>query len=120
MGWEVRRATTADAEEIARVNVASWRAAYRGLVPDAVLDRMDPAGRTAHLGTGAGHAVHQAGVAHLAASGFRHAVLWVFADNPSSHAFYRAHGWQPDGATRQQPVGDAVLPVLRFARALRP
>lgn len=175
MGWEVRRATPADADEIARVNVASWRTAYRGLVPGAVLDGMDPAARIpgwrratdqpepsalfvavvpgtaavaayclvaaarteddrlgavptgelvaiyadpAHLGAGAGHAVHEAGVARLAGSGFRHAVLWVFADNPSSHAFYRAHGWQPDGATRQQPIGDVVLPVVRFARGL--
>jgi ribosomal protein S18 acetylase RimI-like enzyme len=34
----VRDAAIADARGIARVNVASWRAAYRGLIDDAVLD----------------------------------------------------------------------------------
>jgi hypothetical protein len=34
---ELRNATPADARAIAAVNVASWRAAYRGLMPDDVL-----------------------------------------------------------------------------------
>ena len=36
----IREATAADAEAIARVRVASWRAAYRGVIDDAWLDRM--------------------------------------------------------------------------------
>jgi L-amino acid N-acyltransferase YncA len=34
----VRRATAADAEAIAVVHVDSWRAAYRGIVPEPILD----------------------------------------------------------------------------------
>jgi ribosomal protein S18 acetylase RimI-like enzyme len=34
---ELRNATPSDAGAIAAVNVASWRAAYRGLMPDEVL-----------------------------------------------------------------------------------
>jgi ribosomal protein S18 acetylase RimI-like enzyme len=34
----VRPATAADAERIAQVHVESWRTAYRGLVPQAILD----------------------------------------------------------------------------------
>jgi ribosomal protein S18 acetylase RimI-like enzyme len=34
---ELRDATPADARAIAAVNVASWRVAYRGLIPDDVL-----------------------------------------------------------------------------------
>jgi GNAT superfamily N-acetyltransferase len=34
----IRVATVEDAEAIARVQVASWHAAYRGLMPDAILD----------------------------------------------------------------------------------
>jgi GNAT superfamily N-acetyltransferase len=34
----IRRAAPADARAIAAVHVASWRVAYRGIVPDAVLD----------------------------------------------------------------------------------
>lgn len=37
----VREAIRADAGAVARVQVASWRAAYRGIVPDDFLDGMD-------------------------------------------------------------------------------
>jgi len=37
----IRRAMASDADAIARVRVAAWRAAYRGLMPDAFLDRAD-------------------------------------------------------------------------------
>jgi GNAT superfamily N-acetyltransferase len=37
----VRPATAVDARAIAEVHVASWRAAYGGLVPDDVLERLD-------------------------------------------------------------------------------
>ena len=36
----IRPATPEDARPIAEVHVASWRAAYRGLLPDAYLDRL--------------------------------------------------------------------------------
>jgi GNAT superfamily N-acetyltransferase len=36
----IRAAVPADAAEIARVHVASWRAAYRGLLPDRYLERL--------------------------------------------------------------------------------
>jgi len=39
-GAVVRAAVPADAAAIARVQVASWRDAYRGIVPDAFLDGM--------------------------------------------------------------------------------
>lgn len=39
----VRPAGAADADDLARVRIASWRAAYRGIVPDPVLDGFDPA-----------------------------------------------------------------------------
>jgi ribosomal protein S18 acetylase RimI-like enzyme len=38
---KILRATVDDAPELARVHVDSWRAAYRGLVPDAVLERFE-------------------------------------------------------------------------------
>jgi ribosomal protein S18 acetylase RimI-like enzyme len=41
----VRRATVDDAGDIARVHVRSWQVGYRGLMPDAVLDGLDPAAR---------------------------------------------------------------------------
>jgi hypothetical protein len=41
----VRFATVDDAEAVGRVHVTAWRAAYRGLLPDELLDRLDPATR---------------------------------------------------------------------------
>jgi len=38
----VRRATVDDAEAFERIRVATWQATYRGLFPDALLDRMRP------------------------------------------------------------------------------
>lgn len=43
----IRPAGPADAEALARVRIASWRAAYAGIVPAAVLDALDPDTETA-------------------------------------------------------------------------
>lgn len=37
---KIREATLADAANIARVHVDSWRTAYRGLMPDTLLDNL--------------------------------------------------------------------------------
>ncbi|GIE06820.1 N-acetyltransferase [Paractinoplanes durhamensis] len=42
----MRTATLADAEAVARVNIESWRKAYRGKMPQTHLDALDPAERT--------------------------------------------------------------------------
>lgn len=43
----VRNALLEDAEDIARIHVRAWQAAYRGLVPDTFLDRMSVPKRAA-------------------------------------------------------------------------
>ena len=49
----IREARLSDAETIAGIHVASWQSAYRGQIPDAILDNMDSAKRAvfwqAHL-----------------------------------------------------------------------
>ncbi len=45
VSWTTRRATPADAETLARINVAAWRSAYQGIVPRALLDGLRPADR---------------------------------------------------------------------------
>ncbi|MGK5553122.1 N-acetyltransferase family protein [Actinomadura kijaniata] len=47
MDVEVRRAVPDDADAVARVHVAAWREAYRGVFPDAYLDGLDPRERAA-------------------------------------------------------------------------
>jgi L-amino acid N-acyltransferase YncA len=46
-GVAVRRATERDVEGIARVHVASWQSAYRGIMPDAFLDGLRVENRAA-------------------------------------------------------------------------
>ncbi len=58
----IRRATTDDVTEVATVHVRSWQVAYRGLIPDEVLDDLSVERRAAMwrqiLGLNlAGHAV---------------------------------------------------------------
>lgn len=41
MRFAIRKAQLADAEGIARAHTASWRTSYRGILPEAVLARID-------------------------------------------------------------------------------
>lgn len=53
----------------------------------------------------------------LSASRVEAAGLWVFQDNAPSIAFYRHHGWLPDGQTRvQEAFGE---PEIRLSKTLR-
>jgi L-amino acid N-acyltransferase YncA len=55
----IRRATTEDAHRIATIHVEAWRAAYRDLVPNSVLQRQSVEKRRAfwakQIGSGASH-----------------------------------------------------------------
>ena len=46
MRFAIRPARPGDAEGIARAHTASWRTSYRGILPDAILDRIDVDQRT--------------------------------------------------------------------------
>jgi len=48
---EIRAAARRDATAIAEVHVASWRAAYRGMLDDGYLDRLTPSDRSAMWST---------------------------------------------------------------------
>src|SRR5215510_12899976 len=39
--FAIRQGKLADAEGVARAHTASWRTSYRGILPDAILDRID-------------------------------------------------------------------------------
>ncbi|HET7502109.1 MAG TPA: GNAT family N-acetyltransferase [Kofleriaceae bacterium] len=47
MRFAIRTARPADAEGIARAHAASWRTSYRGVLPDAALDRFEVRERAA-------------------------------------------------------------------------
>jgi ribosomal protein S18 acetylase RimI-like enzyme len=69
-------------------------------------------------GTGVGAALMNHAVADLAASGYEAAVLWVHAANPVARSFYAGGGWRPDGVERDEPLGGALLHVVRYRRTL--
>jgi ribosomal protein S18 acetylase RimI-like enzyme len=50
--------------------------------------------------------------------GYEDATLWLLADNDRARAFYEAHGWQPDGAVKQDRIGDREVAELRYRRTL--
>lgn len=126
---DVRRELIAAPEPTA-VLVAEQSDGVRGHVvvgaprrPEYAGDTTLPTGELATLyldppaiGSGAGAALHDAGVAHLAAAGFRRAVLWAFVGNDSAFAFYARRGWSPDGEPWQAEGWSA--PAVRWAKHL--
>lgn len=70
------------------------------------------------IGTGSGHALHEAGLDHLAKHGLVHAVLWVFEANKTALRFYRSHGWTPDGGREDFDFGGRAVPEVRYARPI--
>jgi ribosomal protein S18 acetylase RimI-like enzyme len=72
------------------------------------------------LGTGAGRAVHDAGMEHLVRHGFEHIVLWVLEHNDIGMRFYRACGWQPDGGQEDFEWGGRTVVEVRYSRSIQP
>lgn len=160
----IRPAEPSDAHAIALVQVAGWHAAYRGLMPDAVLDAFTVPVRDATWqqnlaegieglritvlvrdgrviafassgpcrgepgvgelwslyaapdawGTGAGRALLDDALQHLAASGYETAMLRVLAGNARGVRFYERAGFCPDG----EPFEEGGLMSLRMRRPL--
>ena len=71
-----------------------------------------------HQGQGTGATLLGAAADALAGEGAPTARLWVFAANAPAQAFYRRHGWVPDGARRVEERFGA--PELRLERTLEP
>jgi hypothetical protein len=55
----------------------------------------------------------------LVAAGHHEAIVWVLQGNERGRAFYERWGWRPDGATKEEPNGDAPpLVDVRYRRRL--
>ncbi|MEU5913024.1 GNAT family N-acetyltransferase [Micromonospora sp. NPDC047527] len=50
--------------------------------------------------------------------GWRRAALWVLRDNAHARAFYESGGWTPTGMQRDEFIGAAPTPQLRYTRLL--
>jgi ribosomal protein S18 acetylase RimI-like enzyme len=67
-------------------------------------------------GLGLGTSLLDTAFETLRSAGARSVVLWVFAVNTPSIAFYRGRGWVPDGQTRTEvEFGEPELRLRRFA-----
>jgi GNAT superfamily N-acetyltransferase len=69
------------------------------------------------LGTGAGRAVHDAGVAHRWAVGDHQLVLWVLSGNNRARSFYARNGWVCDQLVERHVHAGQSLPVVRYSLA---
>lgn len=107
----VRPATPDDAAAIAGVHVRSWQVAYRGVVPDVILDGLSVEQRRT---TWRQLLVDDHGSLTLVAdrggevAGF--CSMWVFDANTSARGFYEGFGFAPDGAEmHDQPSGQTEI-----------
>lgn len=70
------------------------------------------------LGHGYGRALMEAALAALRAAGYREATLWVLEGNDRARRFYEASGWRPDGAEKDDTIGDQPVIEVRYRREL--
>ena len=70
-------------------------------------------------GRGIGSALLAHAIADLAERTER-VTLWVAEDNAAARGFFEARGWEADGATTVDLVGEVLLPVVRYRRAPEP
>jgi len=65
-------------------------------------------------GAGAGHALLESAVDALREAGNSSATLWVLDTNGRARAFYEAHGWAADGASKSEERDSFVLREVRY------
>jgi GNAT superfamily N-acetyltransferase len=69
-------------------------------------------------GRGVGRALMVDALAKMRARSWRCAVLWVLRDNTHARLFYERGGWHPTGWQRNEMIGQALTPQLRYTRPL--
>lgn len=95
----VRHATENDAEAITRLHVAAWRTAYRGILPDEMLDALDTDEQIAR---------RRELLQHPAAGIYN----WVIEDGAG------VHGWAASGPPRDEDLGRGTIEL--YAIYLQP
>ena len=93
-------------------SIVGWASAGRGRDADAPVP-LELEGiyvLAAVYGTGTGQRLLDAAV------GDSPAYLWVMADNPRAHAFYRRNGFAADGAAKSETIGGVPVEVVRLVR----
>ncbi|WP_371094952.1 MULTISPECIES: GNAT family N-acetyltransferase [Streptomyces] len=70
------------------------------------------------IGTGAGRALMTGILGRTAAAGFPDLALWVLKENAPARRFYERAGFRPDGAEESFEADGALVPEVRYVRAL--
>lgn len=128
----IRPARPEDARGIAEVHVASWRAAYAGLIPQQVLDDLsvDRREQMWREAASSGRSVLLIAAAPAGILGFfsggasrdedagATGELWVLDTNSRARAFYERQDWRLDGAEKDESIDGADVREIRYRRAL--
>ncbi|MFR9776255.1 N-acetyltransferase family protein [Micromonospora sp. MS34] len=69
-------------------------------------------------GRGTGRALMVDALAAMQARGWTRAALWVLRQNAPARRFYERGGWAATGEERDDLIGPALVPQLRYAREL--
>ncbi|MEU6073161.1 GNAT family N-acetyltransferase [Micromonospora sp. NPDC047074] len=121
--WTERWVWERDDHRMTVVERAGRLVGFSHLGPD---DAGDPATgllNAIHLepserGQGTGRALMVDALEAMRARGWSRAVLWVLRDNVPARRFYERGGWTLTGEERDEHIGPALTPQLRYARAL--
>lgn len=73
----------------------------------------------AHQGAGHGSRLLAAAVEQLRDAGYGRAVLWLFAAEGGTQAFYESAGWALDGARRLLDMAGQQVPQVRLHTSVR-
>ncbi|MFD6279678.1 GNAT family N-acetyltransferase [Streptomyces sp. NPDC060209] len=76
--------------------------------------------RPDRIGTGTGRSLLTEVTARAQAGGFGEMTLWVLKENVRARRFYERSGFRPDGAEETFEAGGAMVPEVRYVRALSP
>jgi GNAT superfamily N-acetyltransferase len=69
-------------------------------------------------GRGTGRALMVDSLDAMRARGWSRAALWVLRENVAARRFYERGGWSFTGRQRDDHIGSALAPQLRYARSL--
>jgi GNAT superfamily N-acetyltransferase len=117
----IRRATLLDVEQIAVFQAACWQEAYRGIVPDAFLDAMDPAERVTNWRRRIEQYEREVAIA-LDAVGVVGVASWTPGVVDELNTFYvaeRAHGTGLSARLLAESIADRPAALWVFANNAR-
>ncbi|MEU0153701.1 GNAT family N-acetyltransferase [Micromonospora fulviviridis] len=72
----------------------------------------------AERGRGTGRALMVDALDAMRDRGWSRAALWVLRDNAAARRFYQRGGWSFTGEQRDEHIGTALVPQLRYTRPL--